>query len=285
MLIGSAAILAGLVGVWWYAMRRQPRAYDEQTEARVAHRWILWGGIALPASGIVLLLAFGIPMGHRMLPLPHDEPGALHVEVTGHQWWWEVDYPEFGVVTANQLVLPAETPVHVAVTSADVIHSFWVPSLAGKVDMIPGHTNRVRLYAHEPGIYRGQCAEFCGAQHARMILWVDVLSPTDFEAWRAARQVAPSPDDDPHAMAAFRSHCADCHRIAGISGGGRGPDLSDLGTRRFLGAGTLALNPGATRRWLREHQTLKAGNAMPAHVDVPPELLDRVGDWLETVRP
>jgi cytochrome c oxidase subunit II len=188
MLMGSAVVLTAVVGLWWYALRRRPRSYDDAAAARVARRWILWGGIALPAFGIALLLAFGIPLGHRLLPPTDDREAALHVEVTGHQWWWEVRYSDHDVVTANQLVLPAATPVHVAVTSADVIHAFWVPSLGGKIDMIPGHTNRTRLFADEPGLHRGQCAEFCGAQHARMILTVEVLTPQDFEAWLAARR-------------------------------------------------------------------------------------------------
>jgi cytochrome c oxidase subunit II len=289
MLMGSAVVLTAVVGLWWYALRRRPRSYDDAAAARVARRWILWGGIALPAFGIALLLAFGIPLGHRLLPPTDDREAALHVEVTGHQWWWEVRYSDHDVVTANQLVLPAATPVHVAVTSADVIHSFWVPSLGGKIDMIPGHTNRTRLFAHEPGLHRGQCAEFCGAQHARMILTVEVLTPQDFEAWLAARRepavLTPVRDTDSGVIEAFRRHCADCHRIAGISEGTGAPDLTDLGSRRFLGAGTLALTPGAARRWLRQHQTLKAGNAMPVHAEVPPDVLDELGDWLETLQP
>lgn len=288
MLAGAVLVLVGVTALWIHAWLRTPRRFAAERARAVEARWILWGGIVLPAVGIGLLLGFGLPLGQRIAP--QNDPGALRIEVTGHQWWWEIRYPDSGVITANRLLLPAGRPVEVRVTSADVIHSFWVPGLGGKVDMIPGHENRVRLFADAPGTWRGQCAEFCGSQHARMILAVEARTPDEFHRWLAARQPPPfvargSGDSQAAAVGEFRAHCGHCHRVAGVSDGGRGPDLGDLGSRPTLGAGTLPMTPGATHHWLRQHQQLKAGNRMPVHADIPPAVLQRVAGWLETLDP
>ena len=180
----ATVVLFAVTAIWIYAMRRKPRDYEPEHERRIHRRWIIGGGIILPTVSIALLLMFGIPAGHRMLPLPVEGEQPLRVEVIGHQWWWEIRYPESGVVTANELHLPAGRPIDVEVSSADVIHSFWVPRLGGKIDMFPGMTNTVRLQADEPGQHRGQCAEFCGTQHAHMVLYVQVHDEAGFEAWQ-----------------------------------------------------------------------------------------------------
>ncbi|PAU61539.1 cytochrome c oxidase subunit II [Pseudomonas indica] len=283
MLGFASLVLLGVTALWLYAMHRAPRETSAEQARRINRRWIVGGGLLLPGLSILLLLAFGIPAGHRLLPLPLAEP-PLRIEVTGHQWWWEVRYPD-GVVTANQLHIPAGRPVDLAVSSADVIHSFWVPRLGGKLDMIPGRRHVLRLQADRPGTYRGQCAEFCGSQHAHMAIHVVAHDEPAFQAWLAARRerrFSPPPGE---AGAVFEQRCGRCHRVAGVSEGGRAPDLTDVGSRPSLGAGTLDNRPGALRRWLREHQRLKPGNGMPAHDDVTPETLDRIADWLETLAP
>jgi cytochrome c oxidase subunit 2 len=287
MLGFATLVLAVVVALWLHALRRNPPPYDADTARRVGRRWIVGGGVILPAASIVVLLAFGIPAGHRMLPLPPPGEPALAIEVIGHQWWWEVRYPQSGVVTANQLVLPVGRPVDVRVTSADVIHSFWVPRLAGKIDMLPGRVNVVRLEADHVATLRGQCAEFCGAQHARMVLAVDTVAPERFAAWLAARRDAPPLAAPGHAaaVAAFRPYCGKCHRVAGVSEGRGGPDLTDVGARPTLGAGALPHAPGALRQWLREHQRLKPGNAMPVHDWLAQDTRDAIADWLETLAP
>jgi cytochrome c oxidase subunit II len=285
-----------VVALWLAAFRR--RAHPERSpdeERRLGLRWILGGGILLPGVSILVLLAFGVPTGQRLLPLPL--PGGETprvIEVTGHQWWWEVRYPDEAgeVVTANHLVMPAGEPVDFHVTGADVIHAFWVPRLGGKIDMIPGRINRIRLEADAPGVFGAQCAEYCGVQHAHMHLHLEAVPAEEFDAWLLARRDAEpaaetdDPDDDhAPARATFTEHCASCHRVAGLSDGDTGPDLSDLGARATLGAGTLAMEEGAIARWLAEHQRLKPGNRMPAHDHLEPEALDALGAWLETLRP
>jgi len=294
MLIGFGLVFVAVVALWLAAFRprEQPRRSPE-AERRLGLRWILGGGILLPGVSILVLLAFGVPTGQRLLPLPL--PGGETprvIEVIGHQWWWEVRYPDEAgeVVTANHLVMPAGEPVDFHVTGADVIHAFWVPRLGGKIDMIPGRLNRIRLEADTPGVFGAQCAEYCGVQHAHMQLHLEAVPPAAFEAWLAARRDAEPESldsEDAHAPASdtFAEQCASCHRVAGLSDGGIGPDLSDLGARATLGAGTLAMEEGAITRWLAEHQRLKPGNRMPAHDHLAPADLEALGAWLETLSP
>lgn len=183
MLAFSTLVLLVIVGLWLYAIHRAPCSYDDAGRSRVHRRWIIGGGIILPTVSIAVLLAFGIPAGHRMLPLPLDGAQPLRIDVTGHQWRFEVRYPDSGARLENRMVIPVGLPVDIHVTSADVIHSFWVPRLGGKIDMVPGRTNVLRLQADEPGEYRGQCAEFCGTRHAHMGLTVEAISPEAFEGW------------------------------------------------------------------------------------------------------
>ncbi|HWV10266.1 MAG TPA: cytochrome c oxidase subunit II, partial [Pseudomonas sp.] len=184
----ASLVLLVVTALWLYAMCRKPRQIDEQQARRLNRHWIIGGGLILPSVSIGLLLAFGIPAGHRMLPLPVVGEQPLRIEVIGHQWWWEVRYPDSGVVTANQLHLPVGRPVDLDVTSADVIHAFWVPRLGGKIDMIPGRHNRIRLQADQAGTFRGQCSEFCGTQHSHMTLDVRAHDDEAFAAWLEARR-------------------------------------------------------------------------------------------------
>ena len=239
----------------------------------------------LPSVTIVLLLAFGIPVGQRMMQLPILGERPLQIEVIGHQWWWEVRYPDSGVVTANQLHLPAGRPVDITVSSADVIHSFWVPRLGGKIDMIPGRENRIRLQADKPGTFRGQCTEFCGTQHSHMVLDVQAHSDQDFAAWIDARREPRVEALQGAAGETFAVHCGTCHRVAGVSEGNRAPDLTDLASRRNLGGGLLANEPGATLTWIREHGRLKPGTGMPLTDDLDAEHLQAIATWLEGLEP
>ncbi|PMR79323.1 cytochrome c oxidase subunit II [Halomonas urumqiensis] len=290
MLSGFGLVFVAVVVAWLAAFR--PRAHVERSpaeERRFSLRWILGGGIVLPGVSILALLVFGVPTGQRMLPvtLPGETPPQV-IEVVGHQWWWEIRYPgeQGDVVTANHLVMPAGEPVEFHVTSADVIHAFWVPRLGGKIDMLPGRTNRIRLEADEPGVFGAQCAEFCGVQHTHMHLHVEALPREEYEVWLDARR-SPLPEDEAHAQARqdFIQHCAGCHRVAGLSDGERGPDLSDIGSRATLGAGVMAMEEGAIARWLATHQSLKPGNRMPSHDDLEDETLERLGAWLENLTP
>lgn len=181
MFLAATLLLLGIVGLWCYAVRRSP---DLQTDdARTPQRLIVGGGVLLPALGIIVLLAFGIPMGQRMLPVFANDVNVLRIDVTAHRWWWEVSYPDLGLTFENLMHIPAGQPVELHLRSTDVIHAFWVPRLGGKLDAIPGHTNVLRLEASDPGLYEGLCAEFCGLQHARMQFTVQAHAPADFEAW------------------------------------------------------------------------------------------------------
>ncbi|HAO01622.1 MAG TPA: cytochrome c oxidase subunit II, partial [Halomonas sp.] len=173
VMLGFATIvLIGVTVVWLYAFKPRNVERTPAQERRIARRWIIGGGLVLPITSVTALLMFGVPAGQRMLPLPLGEPPEV-IEVIGHQWWWEVRYPgaEGGeVVTANQLVMPAGEPVDFHVSGADVIHAFWVPRLGGKIDMLPGRVNKIRLEADEPAVFGAQCAELCGVGHAHMHL-------------------------------------------------------------------------------------------------------------------
>ncbi len=178
----ATVVLIVVVALWLYAMRRDPGDVTDESAQRVQNRWIVGGGFVLPLVSITALLAFGIPAGHNMMPLASDED-VLRIDVTAHRWWWEVSYPEEGIALNNELHIPVGVPVHVHVTSEDVIHSFWVPRLAGKLDAIPGRTNVLRLQADETGIFQGKCAEFCGAGHAHMDFTVEAHPQDDFDDW------------------------------------------------------------------------------------------------------
>lgn len=181
------AVLVQLVvmGAWLGAMFRTQQTEDDQQLRRVRQRWIIGGGLLLPGAAIVVLLAVGIPIGHNMLPLPVDEGETLRIDVTGHQWWWQVSYPESGIQLRDELHIPVGVPVDLHLTSADVVHSFWVPRLGGKLDMLPGRTNVLRLQADKADTYRGMCAEFCGSDHAHMKFTVTAHNPGDFDVWLA----------------------------------------------------------------------------------------------------
>ena len=177
MFFVASVVLLALIALWHYAIKRKT---DKQPVGATSS-WITWGGIVLPTVTIAILLVAGMPVGQRMMPQPDEN--ALQIEVTGHQWYWQVAYPEHEFQMIDVLHIPVKTPVHLLLTSADVIHSFWVPRLAVKLDLLPGRTNVLRIEASEPGIFRGQCAEYCGVGHAHMQFTVIALSQPDFDLW------------------------------------------------------------------------------------------------------
>jgi cytochrome c oxidase subunit 2 len=197
--------------------------------------------------------------------LPAD---ALQITVIGHQWWWEIRYPSLGIVAANEMHVPVGDAVHprpalLQLDSADVAHSFWVAQLAGKTDLIPNHPNSMWIEPVVEGTFLGNCAEFCGLQHANMLLRVVVEPPVDFEKW--VRDQQPNAGLGRPGEAAFMSlSCINCHRVSGTPAAGTfGPDLSHLMGRQTLGAGVIPNTPDNLRRWIRDPQTMKPGNLMP----------------------
>jgi cytochrome c oxidase subunit II len=216
---------------------------------------------------------------------------ALEVTVVGNQWWWEIRYPRLGIVTANELHVPVSdaarpTPTFVTLESADVIHSFWIPQMAGKLDIIPGKTNRTWIEPRTPGTYVGQCAEFCGVQHAGMLLRVTVHPKDEFDRWVAAQQAAAA--DAPTVRAGrdvFMSvACVSCHTVKGtLANGVFGPDLTHLTSRATLGAGVAANTPENLRVWVKNPDKLKPGVRMPA-MNLSDQQLDQLVAYLATLR-
>ena len=218
----------------------------------------------IPAAIIVVILTVTVRT-MTTLDLPS---GDVPVSVTGHQWWWEVRYPQSAVTTANEIHLPSGRGVDITLTSADVIHSFWVPQLGGKTDLIPGHVNRATFLAATPGTYQGQCAEFCGLQHAHMRFDLVVESSAEFSAWLAHQGEPATKPATPEAQRGeevFLSQpCIGCHAIRGTAAqGALAPDLTHLAGRRTIGAGTAENTPANLDRWLRDPQSVKPGVLMP----------------------
>lgn len=230
-------------------------------------------GASVAATVLILLVVMIQAIVVSRETSAHEPYGEVAIEVTGLQWWWHVRYlherPDQQFATANEVHIPVGEPVLVKLRSADVIHSFWVPNLQGKVDMIPGRENALRITADRPGRWRGQCAEFCGLQHAKMAFWVVAHEPEDFAAWRAA-QLAPAavPRDSLAAQGErvfTRTQCAYCHTVRGTLAGGRtGPDLTHFGSRLTIGAGSLPNNRGNLSGWVLNPQSIKPGALMPA---------------------
>ena len=226
--------------------------------------------IAVTAVILVWLLIASVGTGRTIASL--HASSAVTVAVTGHQWWWEIEYedavPSQRVLTANELHIPIGRPVVLKVTSRDVIHSFWVPNLQGKRDLIPGYTTAIWIQADRAGLFRGQCAEFCGLQHAHMALDVVAEPQADFDRWLEGMR---QPGGEPHSEAEQRgrdlfmsARCAGCHTVRGTDAHGQiAPDLTHFASRRTLGAGTLPNTPEHLAAWVRDPQASKPGNQMP----------------------
>ena len=246
--------------------------------------------IAVTVVILIALLAASVWTGRTVASL--HASSAVTIIVTGHQWWWEVEYedavPSRRVLTANEIHLPTNRPVVLKVTSHDVIHSFWAPNLHGKRDLIPGYTTAIWLQADRPGVFRGQCAEFCGLQHAHMAFEVVADSVDDFDRWLDARR---QPAAEPQTAAQQRgravfmnTRCASCHGIRGTEAHGQiAPDLTHVAARGTLGAGTLANTKEHLAAWIRDPQASKPGNQMPAN-PLPAEDIDALVAYLETLR-
>lgn len=229
------------------------------------------GGILVTLLVLFAFLFYDFGVGRALAEHPAK---ALTIKVIGHQWWWEIVYndpdPSRILHTANEIHIPVGVPVQLELSSVDVIHSFWVPNLNGKRDLVPGYTTSTWVQADTAGVYRGQCAEFCGYQHAKMALYVVAQPRQRFEAWLAAQLVATPPPTDSVALAGQKvflaGPCSNCHTIAGTSAHGTvGPDLSHLGSRLSLGAGTIPNTIGNLAGWIVDPQSIKPGVDMPSN--------------------
>jgi cytochrome c oxidase subunit 2 len=250
--------------------------------------WIAGGGIVFPVVLLTALLGWSTWRSAGLAP--QASSSAMAISVTARMWWWEVNYrdPASGreIATANEIRIPAGRAVYLGLNAADVIHSLWVPALAGKRDMIPGRVTGLTLRADQPGVYRGQCAEYCGAQHAHMALQVVALAPAEFDAWLAgqARPATEPADALPLRGRAvfFEQRCQNCHTIRGVAERARlGPDLTHVGSRLQIGAGLLRNHRGALAGWIADPQALKPGVFMPAATGIDSESLRALAAYLE----
>lgn len=247
--------------------------------------FIIIGGLLIPALILVSFLIYTLVVTRTVTATPKN---ALTIEVTGYMWWWEVYYPEADIEIANEIYIPTGRPIHLKLKSKDVIHSLWIPALAGKTDLLPGIENEAWLMAEKPGVYRGQCAEYCGLQHARMSIYVVALEPEKFEQWVNEKTIVRPLPDDPHLKLGhevfMKQGCAECHAINGTAAQGQvGPDLTHIGSRLSLGAGTIKNSHGNLAGWIAQPQALKPGNKMPAAY-IEAEEFEALIDYLRTLK-
>ncbi len=257
-----------------------------KARSRLADRRSIWiGGIVFPSVVLTLLLGYGLWLMRASLSEARREPD-LRIEVSGEQWWWRVAYvlPDGRRVReANEIRMPVGRDVEFILTSADVIHAFWIPALGGKMDMIPGRSNRLRLTATRVGTYRGQCAEYCGGPHALMAKDVVVMEPQDFDAWLAAPTASqPAGEVEARGSALFiAAGCGGCHAVRGtMAAGVIGPDLSRVGGRLSIAAATLPNTPANLARFIGNGQHIKPGNHMPPFSVLSPTDRDAIAAYL-----
>jgi cytochrome c oxidase subunit 2 len=285
MLGVCGVVFAAIMVVLAIVILKRPRATEttpaagSYAPAAAAGTRSIIAAAVFSVAGLLILLVASVMTDRALASL--EEQDALQLEITGHQWWWEIQYkdadPSRTFNTANELHVPTGRAVSVTLKADDVIHSFWVPNLHGKKDMIPGRDATIRFRADQPGTYRGQCAEFCGYQHAYMALLVIAEPPAQFEEWKNAQLAsasAPSTAEARRGQQVFESTtCAMCHAIQGTQAGARmAPDLTHVGSRQTVAAGTLVNTPENLARWIADPQKIKPGVNMPASALEKPDL-------------
>jgi cytochrome c oxidase subunit 2 len=291
-LIDPVFMVAGLVFllvqglVIYSALRFRRRSEDEAPRQVHGNAKLELGWTVAPA---IILLVISVATVGTIADINRKAEGAdvVSVNVIGHQWWWEFEYPDRGVVTANELHIPTGRQVALRLTSDDVIHSFWPPKLAGKLDVIPGRTNFMTVQADDPGTYYGQCAEFCGVSHANMGLRVVAHTSEDFDEWvrtNATPPERPTQGEAGEGAALFRQKgCASCHTVNGYSAGELGPDLTHLQQRKVFAGATFELNEQNLRVWLRDPPGEKPGSLMP-NLELSEDEITKLIAYLETLK-
>lgn len=284
--VGTIVWVIVMVALLLALFRRRRHVPEPGEQLPDAQRFVLIAGGIIPA---IILIGFIFGISHTLRGVTKaGTPEDLQVEIIGHDWWWEVRYPQYNFVTANELHIPVGKPVNLILSSADVIHSFWTPQLQGKMDLIPGQTNNLWVQANEAGEYRGQCAEYCGLQHAHMALYVIAEPPEKLNAWVSEQQKPAAPPADAKALEGQQvfqgSACVYCHAVSGTNATGTlGPDLTHLASRGFLGAGVIENTPSNLKQWVRDSQQFKPGNAMPP-LNLSPDALDALLTYLEGLK-
>lgn len=272
--------------------RRRTVAVDDEAQDRGLRLFVGTCSI-VSILGLIGLLISSVATGKAIGTHAADEPGQMEVAVTGHQWWWEVKYPDAHAAynqinDANEIHIPIHTPVLLRLDTRDVIHSLWIPNLHGKRDLIPGRVNKFWIEADQPGVFRGQCAEFCGFQHAHMALTVVAQTPEDFARWKAHMGEGPPTPVTPAQMRGqqifLSAPCSKCHNILGTDAYGTiGPDLTHFRTRPTLGAGTILNTRGNLAGWISNAPAIKPGTLMPP-VQLSAQELEDLLAYLETLK-
>jgi cytochrome c oxidase subunit II len=285
MTAGTALIWLVVIGLALYAVYT-----PERKSLAGARRLIVIGGVVVPSVVLTALLFYALGLLPKFsAPSP---PGSLRIEVRGEQYWWRVRYLPEGrapIDLANEIRLPVGAPVELELESQDVIHSFWIPALGGKVDMIPGRRTRLALWPTRTGTFRGACAEYCGASHAFMSFAVVVQEPAEFARWLEQQAAPARPPAEPRARAGqdslFANGCGACHRVRGTDADGViGPDLTHVGSRLTLAAGMLDNHDAAFNRWVTHTKALKPGAHMPAFGMLPASELEALAAYLESLQ-
>lgn len=281
-------IVAGLLVFTIIKFRRNKNDQHEPPQVYGSNRIeVAWTVIPILIVFVLTMATARVVIATQDKSAPKD---ALQVTVVGHQWWWEIRYPDLGVVTANELHVPLSTSdkpafTYLTLQSADVAHSFWVPQLAGKTDLIPNRTNTMWIDPREMGTFLGNCAEYCGMQHANMLLRVVVEQPADFQLWAAGQKAATGGGSLSEDRAVFLSlSCVSCHTVNGTRAKGTfGPDLSHLMSRSTLASGMIPNTVDNLRAWIRDPQAIKPGNLMP-NMQLNPRELDAVVTYLSSLK-
>jgi cytochrome c oxidase subunit 2 len=289
----TAVFVLVVAALFWAIARHRRTPPPAQVDPTQQDRWMrpaVAAAVVATVAVLVGLLIISTWTGRAIASL--RAPSAVSIAVYGHQWWWEIEYedavPERRVTTANEIHLPIGRPVVFKVTSRDVIHSLWIPNLHGKRDLTPGYTTALWMQADSPGVYRGQCAEFCGRQHAKMALDVIAESQQDFDRWLDSQRnsaIEPTADAARRGYDVFMAGaCVGCHTVRGTRARGQlGPDLTHVASRRTIGASTLPNTREHLEQWVLNSQAFKPGNQMPANV-LPPSDLDALVAYLVELR-
>ena len=299
LVITATLVYVVVMGLLFWALRKASRrplgvarevGREPEEHRRGMTLWVT-AGTVITALILLVFMFVSVSTGASISRVGGQRP--LRIDVVGHQWWWEIKYPDAGnsqniVETANEIHVPVGRPVLIKMTSNDVIHSFWAPNLDGKKDLVPGHETRTWFRADTAGVYRGQCAEFCGHQHAKMAFYIVAEPRVDFERWLQSQRSPASMPTDTLAQAGARvflsGSCAMCHAIAGTGAGSNvGPDLTHLASRRTIAAGTLPNNRGNLAGWILDPQSIKPGAKMPPN-QLDPQSLQALLAYLGTLK-
>jgi len=281
----ATAVYVIVAGFILYASTRGRRRGAE--ESRLHDNAFIWiGGVFAPVLILAVLAVVTVSTTEALRKPARDE---LRIDITGELWWWRVNYHDAGIESANEIYLPAGQPIDIRLTSDNVIHSFWVPQLAGKEDAIPGQVNQLRFTADDVGTYIGQCAEYCGIQHAHMSIRVHVLTPGDFGRWLARQERPPgepASESIANGQVVFqREACAGCHTVNGTDASGAiGPNLSDVGARTTLGAGAIENNTANLERWIEDAPEVKPGVLMPSFHTLSDRDVADIAAYLENLK-